>query len=384
MKRLLVLLMVLMLPCCALGEMLRVYQDSGPEDRVKLRESPGGRVIGQYYNDVLATPLESQRGWTRISVSGREGWMMSEFLLPADEAWLEENDWRGQGMPGAVWEGEGGLLPVFSAPDNRSEVLLQLPSGYLEVLATVNEDWLHVRYTARDGEVTCGYASAWHITYTDNMSGADVDTGDADERLNLRDAPSTSARKAAELYSGTRVLFLFDDHVNGDGWSKVRVGELTGYVKSEYLNNASAGVLDFEPPLGLLPDGQPVQVLAVNGDEVLVQPLGSRSTKLISRRSISRYTPKSASTGAVTTGEVWLTDSTGKPLYALPAGHSVHIYGSRSSVTGQSAYGCIHTEDTHLYVDIQIPGTSVWTSGYVPVSCVRFDPLLLSPAPWQR
>lgn len=384
MKRLLVLLMVLMLPCCALGEILRVYQDSGPEDRVKLRESPGGRVIGQYYNDVLATPLEVQRGWTRISVGGREGWMMSEFLLPADEAWLEENDWRGQGMPGAVWEGEGGLLPVFAEPDNRSEALVQLPSGYLEVLATVNEDWLHVRHTAGNGEVTCGYASAWHITYTDNMSGADVDTGDANERLNLRDAPSTSARKAAELYSGTRVLFLFDDHVNGDGWSKVRVGELTGYVKSEYLNYSSAGVLDFEPPLGLLTDGRPVQVLAVSGNEVLVQPLGSRSTKLISRRSISRYTPKSASTAAVTTGAVWLTDNDGEPLYALPAGHPVHIYGSRSSVTSQSAYGCIHPEDTHLYVDIQIPGTSVWTSGYVPVSCVRFDPLLLSPAPWQR
>lgn len=384
MKRFLVLLILMLLPCWAFGETLRVYQNTGSEDRVKLRESPGGRVIGQYYNDVLATPLERENGWTRISIGGHEGWMMSEFLLPADAEWLEENDWRGQGMTGALWEGEGGILPIFSEPDSQSEALLHLSSARIEVLATINDDWLHVRHTAMDSTVTYGYASAWHITYTDNQAGADVDTGDAAERLNLRDAPSRTGRKISELYSGTRVLFLFDDHMNGDGWSKVRVGEWTGYVNSEYLNYSSAGVLAYEPPLGLLEDGRPVQVLGVDSSEVLVKPLGGRNTKIVSRSSVSCYTPKSASTAGVTICAAQLTDSRGEPLYALPAGHSVHIYGSRNQDTGYAAYGCIHPGDTHLYVDMEIPGSTTWTSGYVPITCVRYDPLLLSPAPWQR
>lgn len=382
MKRLLILLFLL-LPCCAFGETLRVYQDTGWEDRVKLRESPGGRVIGQYYNDVLVTPLETDGAWTRISIGGREGWMMSEFLLPADEEWLEANGWRSQGMIGAVWEGEGGELPIFSEPDNRSDALLFLPSGDVDVLGTVNDDWLHVRCITADGVVD-GYASAWHITYTDNMSGADVDTGDAAERLNLRDEPSLSGRKLAELYSGTRVLFLFDDHVNDDGWRKVRAGELTGYVKSEYLNYASAGVLDYEPPLGLLEDGRVVQVLAVDGGEALVQFMDSINTKLVSRNSVSGYTPRSAETIAYTTCEVSLTNTLGEPMYTLPKGHAVHIYGSRDPATGYCAYGCIHPDDSLLYVDIQIPGSTTWTSGHLPVSCVDYDPLLLAPAPWAR
>ena len=114
MKRLsMLIILLLLLPCCALGETLRVHQDTGAEDRVKLRESPGGRVIGQYYNDVLAVPMQQKNGWTQISIGGRTGWMMSKFLLTADAEWLAEYEWRRQGMLGTVWTDDGGLLSVY-------------------------------------------------------------------------------------------------------------------------------------------------------------------------------------------------------------------------------------------------------------------------------
>lgn len=376
MKKLLLLLCILLLPCCVLAEELRIYQTTGEFDRVKLRESPGGRVIGQYYNNVLVTPIRQEGKWTYISIGGREGWMMSEFLLPADEEWQAEEGWRGQGEIGIPYFEEEGL-PLFAEPDADCAVLTWLDSALIEVLGTVDDDWLHLR-VQKDEQVYYGYASAWAITWTENLAHAEVDTHDAAQRLNLRESPSTSAKVIAELYSGTTVYFLFDDHTNGDGWAKVRVGDLMGYVSTEYLNYSSAGVLPFEPPLCLLEDGRTAQVLAVRDGELYVTPVAQGSDReyfWISINSASCYTPRSASTSAVTNRDVTVIERD----IILPAGHPVAIYGSFNSETDGHAWGYIRPGDTQLYVDFAIPGSPYGTSGYLPVDSVDFDSLLLAP-----
>lgn len=377
MKKLLLLLVILLIPCCAMAEALRVHQDSGEYDRVKLRENPGGQVIGQYYNDVVVTPIRREGGWTYISIGGREGWMMTEFLLPADEEWQAAEGWAGQGMHGMPYPTEEGL-PLFASPNAASPILTRLDSALIEVLGTVDDDWLHLRVRSSDGQYLYGYASAWAITRTENEATAEVDTRDAAQRLNLREAPSTSAPVIAELYSGTTVYFLFDDHTNGDGWAKVRVGDLTGYVSEDYLNYASAGALAYEPPLCLTEDGRAAQVLAVREGEVYIRPLEDRQAGYwISRNSASRYTPRSAATAALTNREV--TVNIGDEI-VLPAGHPVAIYGSYDPDAGRLAPGYIRPGDTLLYADFGIPGTAYSTMGYLPVDSVDFDPLLLAPA----
>lgn len=378
MKRLLVLMLLLMFPCSALGEQLRVFQTSGEFDRVKLRESPGGQVIGQYYNDVLVDSIRTEGEWTYISIGGREGWMMSEFLLPADDSWLADNSWRGQGMGGAAFVAARDTLPdLYAAPDDDSDILMRLGTDRIEVLGTVDDNWLHLRITRMGGQVIYGYASAWQITWMENLGSADVDTGEAAQRLNLREAPSTSARILAELYNGTEVYYLFDDHVNDDGWSKVRVGGLTGYVSSEYLNNASSGVLAYEPPLCLLESGRSAQVLAVRDDEVYVHPLAEHLSQdyfWISRNSASCYTPRSASTYGVTNCAVTMNE------HLLPQGHTVAIYGGYDPETDKHAWGYIRPSDPLVNVEFKIPDGKHYTSGYLPVDCVDFDPLLLAPS----
>ncbi len=377
MKKLLLLLFILLLPCFALAEDLRIYQTTGEFDRVKLRESPGGRVIGQYYNNVLVTPIRQEGKWTYISIGGREGWMMSEFLLPADEEWQAEEGWRGQGEIGIPYFEEEGL-PLFAEPDADCAVLTWLDSALIEVLGTVDDDWLHLR-VQKDEQVYYGYASAWAITWTENLAHAEVDTHDAAQRLNLRESPSISAKVIAELYSGTTVYFLFDDHTNGDGWAKVRVGDLMGYVSTEYLNYSSAGVLPFEPPLCLLEDGRTAQVLAVREGEVYVKPMVQRGVLAhfwISRNSASRYTPRSASTKAVTNRDVTVNIG---DVIILPAGHPVDIYGSYDPETNTHAWGYVHPDHPLLNVDFTIPNENSMSGGYLPVDSVDFDPLLLAP-----
>ncbi len=376
MKRLL-LILLLLLPCCALAEDLRICQNTGEYDRVKLRESPGGRVIGQYYNDVLVTPIKQEGEWTYISISGREGWMMSEFLLPADEEWQAAEGWAGQGIIGAPYVTGKGFPPLYAEPAKGSTILTWLERASIEVLGTVDDEWLHVR-VRKDDQVYYGYASAWEITWTENLGHAEVDTGDAAQRLNLREAPSTSAKKIAELYSGARGYYLFDNHVNDDGWAKVRIGDLMGYVSVDYLITVSSGVLPFVPPLCQMEDGRSAQVLAVRDGEVYVHPVAQGADLdyfWISRNSASLYTPRSASTRAVTNREVAVIEYD----IVLPKGHPVAIYGSFDLDADSHAWEYIRPGDTQLYVVFLIPGSRYYTSGYLPIDSVDCDPLLVAP-----
>lgn len=378
MKKLL-LILLLLLPCCTLAEDLRIFQDTGPYDRVKLRESPGGRVIGQYYNNVLVTPIKTEGDWTYISIGGRKGWMMSEFLLPADEQWLADNSWRGQGEVGAPYPSQYGVQPLYVTPHALYEnVLLWLKDVSIEVLGTVDDEWLHVRVRSGDGQITYGYASAWGITWTENLGHAEVDTGDAAQRLNLRRGPSTSAEVRAQLYSGTEISLLFDNYVNGDGWAKVIVGDLMGYVSVEYLNYASAGVLAYAPPLCLLEDGRSARVLAVQGDQLHVRLLSPDSNIeyiWVDRSSVSSYTPRSVSTSGVTNRQVAATE-----YHTLPAGHPVAIYGSYDPESNTRTWGYIRPDHPLLSVDFTVPNRNSMSGGYLPVDSVDFDPLLIAPS----
>lgn len=48
--------------------------------RVKLRETPRGKIIGQYYSGTYYTADEEKDGWTHVTIGGRTGWMMSSYL----------------------------------------------------------------------------------------------------------------------------------------------------------------------------------------------------------------------------------------------------------------------------------------------------------------
>ena len=52
--------------------------------RVKLRETPGGKIIGQYYSGTHYSADEEKDGWVHITIGGRSGWMMKSYLQEGD------------------------------------------------------------------------------------------------------------------------------------------------------------------------------------------------------------------------------------------------------------------------------------------------------------
>ena len=212
------------------------------QERVKLREAPntGARILGQYFNGVAVEILDAQGDWSHISIGGYEGYMMTKFLTRSEENTAFDT------FGYARFPEEDGKLTVYQSPQSGAEIVDRI-DGALDVLGTVGEDWLHMRcrvlideedsFAAAPGAY--GFVDSRAVTKTENLATVRVDTGKADERLNLRAAPEKGGDVLAKLYSGAELSVLFDDHPFGDGWQRVRAGDLCGYVMDEFLDDSS-------------------------------------------------------------------------------------------------------------------------------------------------
>jgi len=64
-----------------------VVANSKPQDRLHLREEPStkSQSLGRYFNGTQVEVIgDIQDGWAHVRVDGREGYMMSQYLLSID------------------------------------------------------------------------------------------------------------------------------------------------------------------------------------------------------------------------------------------------------------------------------------------------------------
>lgn len=123
-----------------------------------------------------------------------------------------------------------------------------------------------------------------------------VDNGqDPGSQLNMRALPAADADSLGRFVSGTQVQVLSQE---GD-WTKVRIGGVEGYMKSEYLSESSGALIDarelrvvvspYDTPAVVLRDrpsnsydavamlqvGETVYLIGTSGDFCYVQTMAS-------------------------------------------------------------------------------------------------------------
>lgn len=416
MKRLLILMLLLclLLPCLpALGEATRaqITIDGGAyDDRVKLRDRPGtdGAVLGQYFAHTLVEVLEAGNTWSRVRIGGaREGYMMSKFLSYD----IGEDAAANEGIPGSVHSGTqaDGTLTLYSAPAADASALLSMPAGafYVRVLGTIDENWLHIRCeNGQTGERVSGFASILHITQTENMSTAVVDTGDAAQKLNLREKPEGNARVIARFFSGAAVYLLFDNHVNGDGWTHVLSGDITGYMKSDLLDQSSGGTHAFALPL-IAPKRADAPLYAAYNDNTPCAALPGNARFCVACERGERYLLRLETNEPYAYQYVWAEKADIRPvtrsarvaasaaretvLYwrdgdgrlnasaTVLKGAQMYVYGSYNPSSGAVSAQYIEPMDEYLQVEAYVQADNeTWYSGvYVKSADVDYDRALL-------
>ena len=121
---------------------------------------------------------------------------------------------------------KGGALNMRAEPSLSAQVLRQYPTGtWMTVLEDMGE-WSKVRVNGLEGYVMSKYLSD---TSSDSTLYVRTNTG---RGLNLRDLPSLEGNIITSFKPGTAVTVL----LRGNGWYKVSVQGMTGYMASQYLS----------------------------------------------------------------------------------------------------------------------------------------------------
>ena len=121
---------------------------------------------------------------------------------------------------------KGGSLNLRKEPSLTSEVLGQYPTGTWMTVTEEGAEWHKVKVDGKEGYVMNKYLSS---SSSDSTLYVRTNTGAG---LNLRDQPSLEGNIITSYKTGTAVTVL----LRGNGWYKVSVQGMTGYMASQYLS----------------------------------------------------------------------------------------------------------------------------------------------------
>lgn len=208
-----------------------VVNNPDSADRLNLRAEPrqSAESLGKYYNGVQVQILENvDNDWVRVRIGKvgiSEGYMMKQYLSSGVESLVNS------AMPTYIslsssWE--------FYHTPNLDGSYTRHGYGEKIVLLGFTSSWWHIQIEEETGYIPSAVASLQQITgnYYDGFSTAVINNPPPQERLNLRTSMSTNSSSLGKYYNGCIVAVLEN---RTDGWSKVRIGNVDGYMKNKYL-----------------------------------------------------------------------------------------------------------------------------------------------------
>ena len=376
--------------------------------RVKLRETPKGKIIGQYYAGTHYTADGEKDGFVHVTIGGRTGWMMKSYLREGDFPALSAQSGR------IAYPDPDGCIELIDLEGREHRIP---ENTFLHVLGTIDETRVHVEAHLPDNQIQYGDCIMEKIAWTDNFARAKVRSDRDDLPVNVRENTDTRSASVCKLYPGTEVDLIFDYHNSADGWHRVRNGSVSGYIRDDYLDFSTGGGPLLIPRWGMLRQPSAIVSGSSIGEVNQADPLfilgttGNQKTPLyycegrtwvdeqtyqtihfyIRQAYVEESGKGSISTLARTAKsggtQVYCFDSSGKivpdtELGPLPEGTEVQIldgYNQEGQRTGWNQY---LTEDTvWVSCDIHTAG-KVYSGWLLAVSDLSFDPRLKLPLLW--
>lgn len=210
-----------------------------PTNRLHLRAKPStkGESYAKYYSGVPVTLLfceEEVKGWHRVAVEGRAGWMKSEFLNFSSDA---ESYIDYLPPMATVQDVDAKGLNLRFRPDYSAEILARYPNGTrVEVMGVVGT-WAHVRL--RDGAT--GYMLLKHLGGEPKSAVKNGFTLPVDATLTAGEMiHQLTAGEAIRLYgSRPRCEWRYEDgsmQLKEPAQTWVGSGERWGYIDTSALD----------------------------------------------------------------------------------------------------------------------------------------------------
>lgn len=206
--------------------------------------SASSRLTGRMMHSIEVTVLEANSAWARVRTGDVEGWIPRANI----KIGLERSSQMVFGGDVRIISDDGGQA-LYTRADKGSQVLhtlsgvhyvtgLYMPSGgeWMYVLDSINGCY--------------GWLPSGVCGLTSNFAHAYVRNDKPENRLHLRTAPSKSAQSLGKYYTGVELDMLWQEQVH-DGWRRVSIQGVVGWMNTDYLSFASNGnYSQLLPPLG--------------------------------------------------------------------------------------------------------------------------------------
>jgi uncharacterized protein YgiM (DUF1202 family) len=276
--------------------------------------------------------------WSRVRVSGTEGYVKSEFIRV---------------VSGVTYQ-TGTRVNFRSGPSTDSSSIRMLNRGTsVEMLEYDPDDWSRVRIGGVIGYIKSEFLVETSTIMAPPSSAAahteETDTFRTSGRVNFRSAPSLDADVIRTLAAGTRVTALEYDP---DAWSRVEVNGETGYINSEFLISGSFDIelSDWSSIKPILPVHTPIQIIDVRtgrsyniqvfskGQHADVEPQTAADTEMIKQVFGGRWTWTPRPVWVNVNGRTFAAAINGMP-------HG----GSTISGNGMNGHLCLHFKGSRTH-----------------------------------
>ena len=198
--------------------------------RVHFRTGAGTNYssMGVLDTGVKVTYISESGNWTKVQYNSKTGYICSDYLKKESSTSTTTNTMYVTASAG---------LNLRKGPSTSYAVIKTLSKGTEVTVVSSSNGWSKVNVGGVSGYVSSDYLSSTKPSTGSSSSNESTSNSTSTmyttDRLNLRKGAGTSYSVITTLDKGIAVTV----HSSSNGWSKVSVNGMTGYVSSSYLSS---------------------------------------------------------------------------------------------------------------------------------------------------
>lgn len=178
------------------------------------------KVLGQYPTGTWITILESGDTWSKVTVHGKTGYMMSKYLSPVGNNTMFVTTNTGVG------------LNLRTGPSMDADIITSFQPGTAVTVLRRGNGWHYVSVNGVKGYMGSQYlVEKSSVKPTSTSYVATLVNPNGGKIVNFRQAPSLKGKIIKTYSVGTKVTVL----EKGKDWSKVEIDGQKGYVSSYFI-----------------------------------------------------------------------------------------------------------------------------------------------------
>jgi len=250
-----------------------VNVDQNSTLNVRKSASTTSSVLTKLKSNTKVTVLSDKNGWSKIKVNNIEGYVSSQYLVKKTTSNKNEsskNDTKNQtdtkeqikdnkdsvlSVEKVVNIEANSSLNVRSTPSTSGKIVDKLKANQIVTVLSESNGWSKIKVNNKEGYVSSQYLKVKATKNEEEIKNETDKSKDVEDKkdlkekvvninansnLNVRANASTSSKVLTKLSSGTVVTVISESN----GWSKIKVNNVEGYVSSEYLAEKVSNISD--------------------------------------------------------------------------------------------------------------------------------------------